>query len=265
MIRRRLALIALVALALAGALSPIVRATEADGFTITDKALHHKKDFDPIIGNNPAYETEATRFTLDDCKLVPSSTAVKIGWKFVSTRPTKAQFVLTWPAPEANDLDVYLYDDEGNLIADSASADPQESINLGGLENGTYWMCVNNWSGANAGFTIEATVKFLSLYEQPPPPPTPIVKRSPKPTPVPKTPEPTVPPAPTPSPEAIDTPGPDGPTKARDLVAVADRRQATPTKEGRSGLAIGLLALTGVIAASGAGLVVLRIRRDTSV
>ena len=48
----------------------------------------------------------------------------------------------------------------------------------------------------------------------------------------------------------------------KDLVAVADRRQATPTKDSRSGLAIGLLALTGVIAVSGAGLVVLRIRRD---
>ena len=41
-------------------------------------------------------------------------------------------------------------------------------------------------------------------------------------------------------------------------------QQATPTKDGRSGLAIGLLALTGVIAVSGAGLVVLRIRRDTT-
>ena len=84
---------------------------------------------------------------------------------------------------------------------------------------------------------------------------------APKPTP---TAEPTAPPPPTASPEGLATPGPDGPTKARDLVAVAGRRQATPSENGRSGLAIGLLALTGLIAVSGAGLVVLRIRRDTT-
>ena len=264
MIRRRLAPVALVALALAGAVSPLVGATEAEGFTISDKALHQKKDFGPIIGNNPAYDNPALIVSLSDCKTLPTSTAVKMGWKISSTRPTKAAFVLTWPAADANDLDMYFFNDEGDLIAQSASGDPKESFNIGGLENGTYWVCVNNWSGANAGFTLDVEAAFLTLYEQPPPPPTPIVKRSPKPTPVPATPEPTIPPAPTPSPEAVATPGPDGPTKARDLVAVADRRQATPTKDSRSGLAIGLLALTGLIAVSGAGLVVLRIRRDTT-
>lgn len=266
MTRRRLATIVVAALALTGALSPFVHATEAEGFTITDTSLHQKKDFGPIVGNNPAFETPATVSTLDDCKLLPSSTAVSVGWKFKSTRPTKAAFTITWPAADANDLDVYFFNDEGDLVAESASGDPKEQFNLGGLENGTYWVCVNNFSGPNAGFTLDVDVSFLSLYEKPPPPPTPIVHRSPKPTPTPTaTPEPTPPPAPTPSPEAVETPGPDGPTKTKDLVAVSGRRQATPTKEGRSGLAVGLLALTGLIAVSGAGLVVLRIRRDTTV
>jgi hypothetical protein len=262
---RRLALVALVAVAVAVAVSPIVGATEAKGFTVTDTALHHKKDFGPIIGNNPAYDNPALVVSLSDCQTLPTSTAVEIGWKISSTRPTKSAFTLTWPAADANDLDMYFFNEEGDLIAQSASGDPKESFNIGGLENGTYWLCVNNFSGANAGFTVEVDVDFLSLYERPPPPPTPIVKRSPKPTPAPTaTPEPTVPPAPTPSPETVTTPGPDGPTKARDLVAVADRSQATPTKDSRSGLAIGLLALTGLIAVSGASLVVLRIRRDTT-
>jgi hypothetical protein len=264
MIRRRLALIAFVTLAATPLVAPLVRATEAEGFTISDKSLHQKKDFPPILGNNPAYDNPALVVSLSDCQTLPTSTAVEVGWKITSTRPTKALFAVTWPAADANDLDVYFFNDEGDLIAQSASGDPKESFNIGGLENGTYWVCVNNFSGVNAGFTLDVAANFLSLYERPPPPPTPIVKRSPKPTPVPATPEPTVPPAPTPSPEAVDTPGPDGATKARDLVAVADRRQATPTKESRSGLAIGLLALTGLIAVSGAGLVVLRIRRDTS-
>lgn len=264
--RRRVTILTVAALGLTGLISPLVRATEAEGFTVTDSALHHKKDFGPIVGNNPAYDNPALVVSLSDCQTLPTSTAVEITWNIKSTRPTKAQFTITWPAADANDLDVYFFNDEGDLLAQSASGDPKEQFNLGGLENGTYWVCVNNFSGANAGFTIEADVAFLSLYERPPDPPTPIASRSPKPTPQPTpTPEPTPLPAPTPSPEAIATPGPDGPTKSRDLVAVSDRRQATPTKEGRSGLAIGLLALTGLIAVSGAGLVVLRIRRDTTV
>jgi hypothetical protein len=266
MMRRRSVLLSVAALALTGLISPFVGATEAEGFTVTDTATHHKKDFPPIVGNNPAYDNPALVVSLADCQTLPTSTAVEIGWKVRSTRPTKAEFTITWPAADANDLDVYFFNDEGDLLAQSASGDPKEQFNLGGLENGTYWLCVNNFSGVNAGFTVEATMNFLSLYERPPAPPTPIASRPPKATPTPApTAEPTPPPAPTPSPEAVDTPGPDGPTKSRDLVAVSDRRQATPTKEGRSGLAIGLLALTGLIAVSGAGLVVLRIRRDTTV
>lgn len=246
--------------------APFVSATEAEGFTITDTARQHKKDFPPIVGFNPAYDNPALVVSLADCQTLPTSTAVKIEWKIRSTRPTKAAFVVTWPAAASNDLDVYFFNDEGDLIASSASGDPKEQFNLGGVENGTYWLCVNNFSGANAGFTIEATVNFLSLYEAPPPPPTPIASRPPKETPEPTaTPdEPTARPAPTASPETVVTPGPDGPTSARDLVAVSDRRQANPTENSRSGLAIGLLALTGLIAVSGAGLVVLRIRRDTT-
>jgi hypothetical protein len=263
MMRNRLAAVAVVALAAVAVFGPIAAALESDGFTITDEKLHQKKDFGPIPGQNPG--PTAVDMTLDDCKLLPSSNAVKIGWKLKSDKPTKAVFSAEWPAPDANDLDLYFFDDEGNLLADSASADPKESFNLGGLENGTYWLCVNNFSGANAGFTVDVEGNFLTLYEPRPEPPTPKPSATPKKTATPTTPEPTEPPPPTPSPEEIDTPGPNGPTQPKDLLAVANQRQATPTKEGRSGLAIGLFALTGVIAATGVGLIVVRIRRDTTV
>jgi hypothetical protein len=260
--RRRLALLALSALAVMGG-SPLALALESEGFTITDEKLHQTKEFGPIPGQNPG--PTAADLTLSDCKLLPSSNAVEVGWKIKSTRPTKAQFSISWPAAEANDLDLYFFDDEGNMLASSASSDPKESFNLGGLENGTYWVCVNNFSGANAGFTLDVEAQFLTLYERPPEPPTPI----PRPTKEARTPaptaEPTEPPPPTASPEQIETPGPDSSVAPRDLLAVSNQKQATPSEEGRSGLAIGLIALTGVIAVSGAGLVVLRIRRDTTV
>jgi hypothetical protein len=265
MIRRCLVLAALTLLPLAAFAAPPSSATEAEGFTVTDEKLKQEKDFGPIVGNNPS--TQANDPTLGDCKTLPTSTAVSLTWKIRSNRPTKVSIVLKWEdAGGTNDLDLYLFSDEGDILATSASDAVPETINLGGLENGTYWLCVNNFAGINAGFTIELTAQFLSLYERPPPPPTPIASVPPKVTPTPTpTPEPTEPPPPTPSPEAVATPGPDGPASDQQLVAVSGQRQATPTDEGTSGLRIALFTLTGLIAASGIGIVALRIRRDTTV
>jgi hypothetical protein len=234
---------------------------ETNGFAISDSSLEQKKDFTPIPGQNPV--TPNVEMTLEDCKLLPSSVAIKVTWNIKSRTPTKARFALTWPAAEANDLDLYFFDEAGVLVVDSASADPQEAFNVGGLPNGTYWACVNNFSGPNAGYTLEIKAAFLSLYERSLPSPTP------RPTSPPKTPppatraRPTPPPEPTATPEDIEAPGPDGTAVPQDLLAVSRNRQAAEPEGGRSGLQIALLAIAGAVVVSGATIVGLRIRRDT--
>jgi hypothetical protein len=236
-------------------------ALESEGFTITDERLSQSKDFGPIALFNPS--AQAVEPTLDDCKSLPSDNAVKITFAIKSTVPTKSIFSVSWDAPpEANDIDVYFFTDEGDLISDAASSANPEVFQLGGLENGVYWVCVRNFSGVNPGFTLSVKANFLSLFEPPPPPPTANPFRTPTVKP-PVDDEPDAPATPAVTPEAVETPGADGTTEEQELIAVSGPKQAAPADEGRSGLSVGLLAATGLIVATGTGLVFVRIRRDT--
>lgn len=252
------------ALAIVAAPYTAARGAESEGFTITDDKLVHKKDFGPLPVPNPSATVADP--TLQDCKDLPSDNAVKIEFKIKSTVPVKSIFTVTW-TPESNDTDVYFFDEEGALLSDAATASHPERFQVAGLPNGVYYVCVRNFGpGATAGFTLEVKANFVELYKRPPEPPTP--KPSDAPPAKMTTPEPTAaptpPPAPTATPEPVDTPGPDGTVKPQELFAVSGERQAGEPDEGRSALQIGLFVLTGAIVAAGAGLVALRIRRDTA-
>jgi hypothetical protein len=266
-VRRRLGALGLglIAASLVVGFAPSTSALESEGFTISDDHMSVSKDYGPIALQNPSAQVKDP--TLDDCKSLPSDAAIPIKFAIKSDVPTKAHFSVSWPAPpEANDLDIWFFTNEGDQISDSAGSTNPEAFNLGGLPNGTYWMCVRNFSGVNPGFTLAVEAKFLSLFERPPVPPTPKPSNAPpSKTATPDTSDDEIAPAtPAVTPEDVATPGPDGATEEQELVAVSGNKQAGAADEGRSGLSVGLLALTGVIAAAGAGLVFVRIRRDTT-
>lgn len=241
--------------------------TEArDSITIDDKHLKVSKDFPAIALFSPAGTLQDP--TLDDCKSLPFYMTVKVTIAIKSDVPAKFTFTVDWPGTaESNDLDIYFFDNAGEFISDAATSDKPEVFRLAGLPNADFWVCIANFSGANAGSTVTAEASFVDLFERPelPPTPTPIGTSPPKSaTPQQDDEQDDAPATPAVTPEAVDTPGPDGETEDRELVAVAGSRQAPPAEEGRSGVSIGLLALSGVIIATGAGLVVMRIRRDTT-
>jgi hypothetical protein len=233
-----------------------------EGFTLSDASPNVKKDYPPIPGSNPA--GQASDPTVAQCNALPSETNIPIELKFKREFGHLIQIKVFWEAPEADDIDIYLFDEAGEMITSSASSSMPELVQLGSPENGTYFLCVRNFAGPNAGFRVEATTRFLDVFVPPP--------REPSPTPRPaapgvtRTPRPraTAPAAaPAATAEPVDTPGPDGPFADKGLVRVAGERQATPADQGLTGLEIGLAALTGVVVLSGATLVALRIRRDT--
>jgi hypothetical protein len=232
-----------------------------EGFTLSNKTPKVRKDYAPIPGSNPA--GQATDPTVAQCDTLPSETDVPIELKFEKEFGHLIKIQVFWEAPEADDIDIYLFDEAGELITSSASSSMPEQVQLGSPPNGTYFLCVRNFAGPNAGFTVDASTRFLDVFVPPTPQPTPtphVTKNAPRRT-----------RAPAPAPagaiatgEPVDTPGPDGPFANKSLLRVAGNRQAAPTDSGLSGLEIGLAALTGLIVVSGATLVVLRIRRDTT-
>lgn len=256
---------ALPALLLAGVLAMSwgeALALEGEGFTLSDKTPKKNKTYGPIPGQNPG--ATATDPTVGQCNALPSEINIPITLQFRKEFGHLVQMRVYWEAPDANDVDIYLFDEAGELVTSSASSAMPEFVQLGSPDNGTYYLCVRNFSGPNTGFRVEAATRFLDVFVRPTPQPTP----TPRPTPsaARRTPEPTVA-APVIAPitaEPVETPGADGPFSDKGLVRVAGERQAGEADSGLTGLEIGLGVLTGVIAVSGAVLVALRIRRDTT-
>jgi hypothetical protein len=251
-------------LAVAAALTAAVPATgvEVEGFALSDATPKHHEEFGPIAGNDPS--AQALTPTLANCRDLPGNVLVPIEMKFKKDFGHILDIVITWTAPEVNDIDIYFFDEGGEVVADSATSDQPEKVKLGSLANGQYYLCVRSFSGPNAGFVLDASVRFLTLFTRPPTPPTDApapTRTSAQTTPQPgagalKTSPPTA--------EAVSTPGPDGPFSDQGLINVAGSRQAARDEGGRSVTEIVFIALTGLIAAGGAALVVIRIRRDTT-
>jgi hypothetical protein len=259
----RSAVAALVVLAGPIALSTITPAAigaEGEGVTLSDKSLHVKKDYPPIPGQSP--QTTVLEMTLDACRSSAAGVVIEITFKLDPSRFSQTNLAVSWPAPEADDVDLYLYDEAGETVGQGATTEHPEKIGLADVSSGSLFLCVLNYSGPNAGFTLEATSRYVSVYERTPEPATP--RPTPRPTPKPlKTAAPTPTPAPaTPTPEPVDTPGADGPSTDQKLTAFSGGTQAKPPDDGPRTAQIVFGALTGAIVLSGITLVALRIRRD---
>jgi hypothetical protein len=237
-------------------------ALEGEGFTMSNKTPNVKKDYGPIPGQNPG--ATAVDPTVSECNTLPSDVNVPITLEFQKEFGHLIKIQVLWEAPEANDVDIYLFDEAGDLVTSSASSSMPELVQLGSPSNGIYYLCVRNFSGPNTGFTVDATTRFLDTFVAPTSSPAP-TPRHPS-APPKRTPQRTAAPVSgvTATSEPVDTPGPDGPFADQGLVRVAGDKQAAAADTGMSGLEIGLAALTGVIVLAGAGLVVFRIRRDTT-
>jgi hypothetical protein len=256
--------LAAVALAIGGAIAaaPAASGIEAEGFALTDASPKHHEEFPPIAGNDPSNQVLTP--TLANCRDVPGNVLIPIEMKFKKDFGHILDIVISWSAPEANDIDIYFFDEAGEVVADGETSDQPEKIKLGSLANGQYYLCVRSFSGPNAGFVLDASVRFLTLFTRQPEPPT----DEPRPTrtSAQTTPQPgagalkTV----APTADAVSTPGPDGPFSDRGLINVAGSRQAARDKGGRSLTELVFIGLTGLIAAGGVALVVFRIRRDTT-
>jgi hypothetical protein len=235
-------------------------ALQGEGFTLSNATPNVKKEYAPIPGSNPA--AQASDPTVGQCDALPSEVDIPIELKFKKEFGHLVTMKVFWEAPDADDVDIYLFDETGELVTSSASSSMPEQVQLGSPQNGTYFLCVRNFAGPNTGFRVEATTRFLDVYVPPTPQPSPtphatqtVSKKKTS-----KTPGPVFAGA---TAEPVDTPGPNGPFSDRSLLRVAGARQAAAADNGLSGLQIGLAALTGVIVVSGAAIVVLRIRRDT--
>lgn len=258
---RRLFLFALAAVSLVGAVP--VHATTVEGFTLSDGQPRVTREYGPLIGADPA--GEALVPTMAQCDANPADALIPIEMSFKDTLHV-AEFEVSWENPDANNVQIYFFDEIGELIAESASEEMPEMVSLGSLENGQYYLCVRNYSGPNTGFVVDADVRLFDYYSRGPddfPTPQPRPTAAPESTSRPR-PATTDTSEPAPAGDEVATPGPDGPFSDRGLVNVAGSRQAAREEGGRSVAQWVFIGLTGLIAAGGATLVALRIRRDTS-
>jgi hypothetical protein len=266
--RRTVSLIALILIS--GCVLLAVSADRAgaltgQGIKLDDAHPKVKQTYSPIPATDPTAGNVADP-TVANCQTLAGETLLQVDVSFKRQFGTLATFATSWTGA-GNDIDAYFYDENGKEIAkatDISTSNP-EIIRLGNLANGTYYMCVVSSTGQNTGFTVDASMEFLSLYKYTPPPKTPFPKvgGNVAPTPV-ATPAPiATPAAPAVTAEPVVTPGPNGPNANQGLVGVAGAEQAS-SKTKRSIAELVFLILTVVIAVVGIGFVAMRIRRDTT-
>jgi hypothetical protein len=252
---------------LAAGLFSQARATTVEGFNLDNGHTKVHKSYGPLP---PGAYDQVLVPGIADCDATPSDALIPIQTKFSKTTGSLFKFVVNWA--EANTyINIYFLDEDDNVIAQAFDGPPSapkrpKEVNLGSLENGTYYLCVINSGGANTGFTVDATVTFASGYK--PPPSVPTTTQAPEDTPppaetAPPTAPPTAAPAAAPLGEPVATPGPDGPDSKQGLLAVSGNKQASAKNE-RSIVQLVFLILTVAIGAAGIVLVALRIRRDTT-
>lgn len=244
-----------------------VAATEGESIKMTDGSMKLHKEYPPIAGADPS--AQALTPSIADCRDRPfGNILLPIEMSFKKDFGHVLEILITWQAPEAVDVDIYFFDETGEIIADSATGNPSEIVRLGSLANGQYYLCVRNFYGPNTGFVLDASVRYLTLpAARTPPPATNAPTSAPPRTSAQTTPQPgagALKEPPVISAEPVQTPGADGPFADRGLINVAGARQAARDEGGRSLTEIIFLGLTGAIAVAGVALVVVRIRRDTT-
>lgn len=160
---RRLLLLALLSLPLIWAVP--VQANTVEGFELTDNQNKVKKEYGPLIGADPA--GEALTPTMAQCNASPADALIPIEMSFKTTLHV-LEIEVSWENPDADNVQIYFFDEIGELIAESASEEMPERVSLGSLENGPYSLCVRNYSGPNTGFVVDAEVRVFDYYTRGP-------------------------------------------------------------------------------------------------
>lgn len=117
-----------------GAALPALAYTPADG-TLTDTSGPITTSGGPYAASNPSPVPLVGGGPICDapelCDIFTLTLDLPQGFRDANPNLV-VQFDLTWtqPAPAADDLDMYIYDDQGNLIGQSATGDPSESTQV---------------------------------------------------------------------------------------------------------------------------------------
>ncbi len=258
------ALVALLAVPALGAAMDHHRLQPGDSF---------EKSYPPIPGMFP---NAVTYVTVPQCEMSDACDLISIDLLPDSEFGHRTFIELHWPDPSGtNDLDLYLWDEDGTRVDVAATADNPEL--LGGetgmpdMEPGRYLIGVVNFAGVNSGYTLKGAMvhEEINVFrgEEPPAAPTRAPARE---TPA----EPPAPEVETPraiepaeaavAPEEIPLPGADGDAATWAMDALPAGMQSQPAEGGMSLSSIVFLGLTILVAAGGAAAVVLRIRRELS-
>jgi hypothetical protein len=138
---------------------------EREGMAVSrDDPKVEKTYDDPIVGNNTSLLHRPT-----DCR---TSTYCDVVELTVDARDFGARDVytvyikMTWPNPEANDLDLYLYDSQELRIGQAATGDPEEETQIDLPETGSYYLVVNNFAGPNLGYTFSLNFKYEGTLKE---------------------------------------------------------------------------------------------------
>lgn len=108
-------------------------------------------DSEPVLGN----DIDAQDFTLT----IPAED--ENGLQLAASETTIDLTPAETPQNEANDLDLYLLDPNGDEIGSSTSSDSTERISEGSwLPPGDYTIRVYFWSGAASEFTLTVTITY---------------------------------------------------------------------------------------------------------
>ena len=266
---KRLAITLLTAcIGLAGGLLTHAQATTVEGFELNDATRKVHREYGPLP---PGPTDQVLVPTLGQCNANAGAALIPVETNFKRIAGSLFKFVVNWAEADTF-INAYFFDEDGNVIAQHQDGPPSrpkrpKEMNLGNLENGNYFVCVINSGGANAGFTLDATVSFAGRYT-PPPDGGPVTRPTEPPTPPPAeepaaTPAVRAPSTPAPVGEPVATPGPDGPDRRQGLLAVSGNRQAA-ARNTRSIAQLVFLGLTIAVGVVGIVLVALRIRRDTA-
>lgn len=147
------------------------------------------KEYDPLVGTDPANQSGATRdpvqcAQLSHCDTIPLELSVPESLKNSDTEDYFLRLKIEWDNSGGDNVNTYLYDapHEGNApIASSATANMPETINLYRPEKKSYLLVVHNNTGVNTGYKVTAAITvepfggapdFGGVNENPGPRPT---------------------------------------------------------------------------------------------
>ena len=193
---RAVAVVLAATAAVLGGLATGAAGLEQEGFTLPARETV-VKEYPSIPAPEPATVTVGGVVGPDECAALPSCALVKVEVEIPDIDPGddfSMELAISWPSErisdnnvqpvEQNDLDTYLFDngqmaeEEGSSgyteIGSSASSDNPEVIRVFEPLLGTYNLVVQNFNGANQGWTVTAKSivgDFESPFEALAPPP----------------------------------------------------------------------------------------------